>query len=72
MTRTSCRPDLILLRVWKPSTSRPDGQERKGKKNVKQKGKLKKQKEKETRKENEGRRKDKLNKKEINGIQNWI
>ena len=43
MTGTSCRPDLILLRGRKPSTSRPDDQERKQKKTVTQKGKLKKQ-----------------------------
>jgi len=72
MTGTSCRPDLILLRGWKPSTSRPDDQERKRKKHVKQRGNLKKQKEQGAGKENEGRRNNKLKKKEINGIQNRI
>ena len=47
MTGTSCRPDLILLRGWKPSTSRPDDQERKRKKHVKQRGNLKNKRNKE-------------------------
>ena len=72
MTGTSCRPDLILLRGWKPSTSRPDDQERKRKKHVKRKGNLKKQKEQGAGKESEGRRKNKSKKKGINGIQNRI
>ena len=71
MTGTSCRPDLILLCGWKPSTSRPNDQEKKRKK-VKQKGNLKKQKEQGAGKESEGRRNNKLKKKEINGIQNRI